>query len=123
MVGKRTSARRGKHSRVPTRKRPAWLWPAAVAVGLVGIVTLVVVLAGAGGGQSRPAVTPVSESNGGSQAASPRTGGPAIYFPITSTDFGQVPLNTEASYAFEFSNVGDAPLQIEDVQVKVLEGC
>jgi hypothetical protein len=94
-----------------------------VAVGLVGIVALVVALAAVGGGQSRPAVTPVSESNGGSQAASSRTGGPAIYFPITSTDFGHVPLDTPAAYAFEFANMGDDTLRIEGVDVKMLEGC
>ncbi len=121
---KRTSARRGKRKRMPTRKRLARFWPTAVAVGLVGIVALVVAFAVVGGGQSQPALTPVSESNGGSHAASSRTGGPAIYFPTTSVDFGQVPLDTSVSYAFEFVNTGDDTLRIEDLsQMKVLEGC
>jgi len=96
-----------------------------MAVGLVGIVVLVVVFAVVvgGAGQSQPALTPVSESNGGSRAASSRTGGPAIYFPITSADFGQVPLDTPAAYAFEFTNMGDDTLRIEGVDVKMLEGC
>ncbi len=125
MVGKRTSARRGKRNRVPTRKRLGRIWPAAVAIGLVGIVALVVAFAvvGGGAGQSQPALTPVSESNGGSHAASSRTGGPAIYFPVTSADFGQVPLDTPAAYAFEFTNMGDDTLRIEGVDVKMLEGC
>ncbi len=126
MVRKRNTARRGKRDRKPTRKRLAWLWPSAMAVGLVGIVVLVVVFAVVvgGAGQSQPALTPVSESNGGSQAASPRTGGPAIYFPTTSVDFGQVPLDTSVSYAFEFVNTGDDTLRIEGLsQMKVLEGC
>ncbi len=125
VVRKRTSARRGKRSRKPTRKRLARLWPSAMAVALVGIVVLVVVFAAVGGKgrQSQPALTPVTESNGGSRAASSRTGGPAIYFPITEVDFGQVPLDTPASYAFEFANVGDDTLRVEDVEVKMLEGC
>lgn len=125
MVRKRTSAGRGKRSRKPIWKRLAQVWPVAVTVGLVGIVALVVAFAVAGGrsGQSQPALTPVSESNGGSQAASSRTGGPAIYFPVTSADFGQVPMDTPASYAFEFANMGDGTLRIEGVDVKMLEGC
>jgi hypothetical protein len=46
-----------------------------------------------------------------------------MFFEATSVDFGDVPLNTPVSYAFPFSNTGDATLQIEDVQVKILEGC
>jgi hypothetical protein len=34
-----------------------------------------------------------------------------------------VPLNTVVSHAFDLRNVGDAALRIEDVQVKMLEGC
>ncbi len=124
MVGKRTSARRGKRKRMPTRKRLAWVWPTAVVAGVVGIIALFVALAAVGGGQSQSAVTPVSESNGGSHAAVSRTGGPAIHFPTTSVDFGQVPLDTSVSYAFEFVNTGDDTLRIEDLsQMKVLEGC
>ncbi len=123
MVRKRNTA--GKRRKNRARKRLARLWPSAMAVGLVGIVVLVVVFAVVvgGAGQSQPALTPVSESNGGSRAASSRTGGPAIYFPITSADFGQVPLDTPAAYAFEFTNMGDDTLRIEGVDVKMLEGC
>ena len=120
---KRTSARRDKRRKNRARKRLAWVWPTAVVAGVVGIIALVVVLAAVGGGQSQFAVTPVSESNGGSHAAVSRTGGPAIHFPTTSVDFGPVPLDTNASYAFEFTNMGDDTLRIEGVDVKMLEGC
>ncbi len=36
---------------------------------------------------------------------------------------GQVPLNTDVSYAFAMTNVGDAAAHIEEVDVSVLEGC
>jgi len=44
-------------------------------------------------------------------------------FAVTSLDFGKVPLNTPAKGEFEFTNVGDATLQIQDVDVKTLEVC
>jgi hypothetical protein len=125
VVRKKGFARRVKRSKKATRKRLARLWPAAVAAGLVGIVVVSVAFAlvGGEGEQSQPVLTPVTESNGESRAASPRIGGPAIRFPTTSVDFGQVPLDTPASYTFEFLNVGDDILRVEDVGVKMLEGC
>lgn len=122
---KRPSARRRKRSGKLTRRRLARGWPAAVAVGVVGIAALVVsfVVIGGGSGESQPALTPVTESSGGSHAAPPRKGGPSIQFPTSSVDLGQVPLDTPVSYAFEFANVGDDTLRIEGVDVKMLEGC
>jgi hypothetical protein len=125
VVRKRTSARRRKRSGKLTGRRLARLWPAIVALGLVGIVALVVSLTmiGGKGGQSQVALTPVSESNGASHAAPPRKGGPAIQFQTSSADLGQIPLDVPVSYAFGFANVGDDTLRIEGVDVKVLEGC
>ena len=105
-----------------------WLWPAVLGLGLLGAVGLVAAFANVGGGGggssgSTPGLTPVAVVTSESTPVAASQGGPSIDFPVTEVDFGQVPLNTPASYAFEFSNVGDAPLQIEDVQVKVLEGC
>lgn len=94
-------------------------------VVVVGVVVLAVFSMTRGGGNqdtaSRPDITPVAEEKTGE--APLRQGGPAIFFDVKSVDFGDVPLNTPVSYAFEFANRGDATLQIEDVKVKTLQGC
>lgn len=94
-----------------------------VVVVALGVVVLAVFgMTRAGGNQDTvPDITPVAEEK--AEAATSRQGGPAMSFEATSVDFGDVPLNTPVSYAFPFSNTGDATLQIEDVQVKTLEGC
>jgi len=109
--------------------KPRRGWLRQIGGGVAVVVTLaVVVLAVVGmtkGGSSentaRSEITPAVEEES-TQAAS-RTGGPAMAFDVTSVDFGDVPLDTPVSYAFPFANRGDATLQIEDVQVKTLEGC
>ena len=97
----------------------------AAVVAALGVVVLAVFgMTRAGGNQDtagHPDVTPVVEEK--ADGATPRQGGPAMAFDVKSVDFGDVPLNTPVSYAFPFSNTGDATLQIEDVQVKTLEGC
>lgn len=97
---------------------------AAVAVA-AGVVILAVFGMTRSGGSvdsaQHPAITPVAEEK--STETAPRQGGPAMAFEATSVDFGDVPLDTPIEYAFPFSNTGDATLQIEDVQVKTLEGC
>lgn len=49
--------------------------------------------------------------------------GPDIHFAATGVDFGTVPLNKEVSYAFSFKNIGNDVLRIQDVQVRVVQGC
>ena len=96
----------------------------AVALVALGIVVLAVVGMTKGGGSentARSEITPVVEEQSTQTAA--RAGGPAMAFDATSVDFGDVPLDTPVSNAFPFANMGDATLQIEDVQVKTLEGC
>jgi len=97
----------------------------AVAVVALAVVVLAVFGMTRGGGSEdatrQPDITPVAEEK--PEGATTRQGGPAISFEATSVDFGDVPLDTNVSYAFPFSNTGDATLQIEDVQVKTLEGC
>ena len=123
-MSRKRHPQRDSRSKRPLSRRLTWLWPAGLGVGLVGAIGLVAVLATiGGGGSSGPSLTPVAETTRESSPVAGSHDGPAIDFPVTEVDFGQVPLNTEASYAFEFSNVGDATLQIEDVQVKMLEGC
>jgi hypothetical protein len=50
-------------------------------------------------------------------------GGPQLHFSTTAVDLGLVPLNTEVGYAFSYANTGAKLLRIEDVSVRVLEGC
>ena len=97
---------------------------AAVVVALSVVVLAVFGMTRAGGNQDsahQPNITPVAEQK--TDGAASRQGGPAMSFDVKSVDFGDVPLNTPVSYAFPFANTGDATLQIEDVQVKTLEGC
>ncbi len=107
-----------------TRRR--WLRQLGAGVAVVaalGVVVLAVFGMTRTGGNldTAPDITPVAEEK--NDEATPRGGGPAMSFDVKSVDFGDVPLNTPVSYAFEFANTGDATLQIEDVQVKTLEGC
>ena len=96
-----------------------------VAVVALGAVALALVGMTRGGGSANgaghPDITAVVEEQ--STPTAPRVGGPAMAFDVTSVDFGDVPLNKSVSYAFPFANTGDATLQIEDVQIKTLEGC
>ena len=122
-----TKRRANGHKKTSRPRQRRWLQQiggGAVALVALAIVVLAVVGMTKGGGSentARSEITPVVESE--STQTAPRTGGPALAFDVTSVDFGNVPLNTNVSYAFPFSNTGDATLQIEDVQVKTLEGC
>jgi hypothetical protein len=51
------------------------------------------------------------------------TNGADIHFATTGVDFGIVPLNKEVGSSFSFANVGNETLRIEDVKVRVLDGC
>jgi len=123
-----TKGRPGGNKKTSKPRRRRWLRQlggGAVVVAALGVVILAVVGMTRGGGSENTArhseITPVVEEE--STQTAPHAGGPAMAFDVTSVDFGDVPLNTPVSYAFAFSNRGDATLQIEDVQVKTLEGC
>jgi hypothetical protein len=111
------------------KRRRRWLRQFGGGLAVVAAAAVVILavfgMTRAGGSQNSAHdhgdVTPVSEEK--AAEATPRAGGPAMAFDVTSVDFGDVSLDTPVNYAFEFSNVGDATLQIEDVQVKTLEGC
>ena len=108
----------------PRRRWLRQIGGAAVALVALAVVVLAVVGMTKGGSNentARSEITPAVEEEGTQTA--PRAGGPAMAFDVTSVDFGDVPLDTPVSYAFPFANRGDATLQIEDVQVKTLEGC
>ncbi|HXF51415.1 MAG TPA: hypothetical protein VNM43_07010 [Dehalococcoidia bacterium] len=57
------------------------------------------------------------------QASGTPASGPDLRFDASAVDFGVVPLNTEVGYSFTYTNAGSAPLRIEDVRVRVVEGC
>ncbi len=52
------------------------------------------------------------------------TGQPKLAVNQEKIDLGKVPLNKTVSVAFELSNVGDKPLDLQGIpQVEVKEGC
>ena len=52
------------------------------------------------------------------------TGKPKLAVDTEKIDLGKVPLNKTVSVAFELSNVGDEPLQLQGIpKVEVKEGC
>ncbi len=53
----------------------------------------------------------------------PPAAGPRIHFDEESIDLGLVPIALMESTTFTFTNVGDGPLEVRDVQVAALEGC
>ncbi len=65
----------------------------------------------------------IIETQSESHGSGPFQGGPRLHFPVASIDMGHVPLNTNVSYAFAMTNVGDDAARIEAVDVSVLEGC
>ena len=48
---------------------------------------------------------------------------PRIYFIQDSVDVGKISPGVALDYTFHFKNVGDAPLVIEGVSARALEGC
>ena len=58
-----------------------------------------------------------------SQDVARTTNGADIHFGLTEVDLGTIPLGKEVGYAFSYANVGNETLRIDDVQVRVLEGC
>ncbi|MDP2949587.1 MAG: hypothetical protein Q8P22_08635 [Chloroflexota bacterium] len=120
-----TKPRRRKPATTPTRKRLARLFVGLGTVALVvalAAVLIAVVVVGQGKSQEGPTVRPVAEVTPAGGDTSYQ-GGPRMRFAVQAVDFGKVPLDVPVRYAFEFTNVGDATLQITDVDVKLLEGC
>ena len=93
----------------------------AILVGAIGLVVLLVVngMTGGGGeGGTEPEVETPSDVGG-----EPFDGGPRLHFPVDEIDMGQVPLNTNVSDAFSVMNVGNAAVEIQNVEVSAVEGC
>jgi hypothetical protein len=54
----------------------------------------------------------------------PSTGQPVIHFDQENVDVGTVPPGVALTYSFNFTNVGNAPLIVDDkIAIKTLEGC
>jgi hypothetical protein len=102
------------------RSLAVWALVAAVAGGAVFLVAYAATSGGAGKDRFTAQVAETPSDSAGGQ---PFQGGARLYPPVKSVNLGQVPLNTVVSHAFDLRNVGDAALRIEDVQVKMLEGC
>jgi len=110
------------------RARTGWplpgpLWAGALIAAVAGIVVFLVVYRGMSGGGGNDSVPSAVETSPHVPGGEPFRGGPRAYLPVQSVDLGRVPFNKVVSGAFDLKNVGDATLRIEDVQIKVLEGC
>jgi hypothetical protein len=119
--------RRPDRPRARRRRRlpPLAIW--GLIASVAGVAAFLVVYAATSGGGSSSADTNSSvqtaETPSDASKGQPFQGGPRLYFPVASMDLGQIPLNTDVSESFDLRNVGDAALAIQDVQVKMLEGC
>lgn len=119
MVKKRKKKRKHARRRYP---RLGNLIAGGVLAAVTGFIGLIIVY-GAMGGSGRPEFVPDIVETTSESSGEPFAGGPRLHFPVESIDMGQVPLNTDVSYAFAMTNVGDAAAHIEEVDVSVLEGC
>jgi hypothetical protein len=119
-VSKRRPTRKAASRHAGRRLRISVL--AAIALLTAGGIAAVFAVANltAGGGSDGAAVQEVGVTG---HDVSPTSGGADIHFANTGVDFGVVPLNKEVGYEFSYANVGNETLRIEDVRVRVLEGC
>lgn len=72
---------------------------------------------------SRSPETQTPASKPAAAASTPSTSEPRIAFDTESVDLGKVPLDREVPAAFHFRNLGNAPLTVEGLSIKELEGC
>ncbi len=91
---------------------------AALTLLGLGAVVAIATLASKGGGEHTP-----RETDAAGHEVEATSAGPDIHFAARGVDFGVVPLNKEVSYSFSFANVGNDVLRIQDLQVRVVEGC
>jgi hypothetical protein len=107
--------------------KPRHLRAAAIGGSVAAVVGLLlffaVYAAMKGGDKDESAPQAVVETESDSPAGEPFSGGPRLHFPVESIDLGQVPFNQHVQYSFAATNAGDAAVHIEDVQVRMLEGC
>ena len=53
----------------------------------------------------------------------PQIGDPRIHFDQKTVDLGIIPPGDSIDFSFNFTNMGNAPLIIDDVKIKTMEGC
>ncbi len=116
---KKTKKRKQAKRRLP---RLGSLVVGGVLAAVAGFIGLIIVY-GAMGGGGRPEFVPDVVETTSENGGEPFAGGPRLHFPVDSIDMGDIPLNTNISYAFAMTNVGDGAATIEDVDVSILEGC
>jgi hypothetical protein len=115
--------------RAPARRcrrlPPLAIWGliAAVAGTAAFLVVYAATSGGGGGSANRDVSAQTAQTPSDASKGQPFQGGPRLYFPVASMDLGQVLFNTPVSESFDLRNVGDTALTIQDVQVKMLEGC
>lgn len=131
MTRKRPRRRPVRGRRPGGRRLPSFgsLAVIGAATAFAAFVAMLVVngaMSGGGGGGSeggRPDFEGAIAETPSEDSSQPFSGGARLYFPIQEIDLGHVPLNTNVGYSFAMSNVGDAEAEIQDVNVRALEGC
>ena len=111
-----------KRARTWQRRLGAW-WASGLIIAVVALFVVFFAYREIGGGSSNEFKPQIAETPAAASKGEPFQDGPRLYLPVEGIDMGHVPLGPKVSYAFALTNVGDAPLSIEDVQVKMLEGC
>ena len=126
MTTSTTSSKRRIDGPLPPRRHrglgslSVWILIAAVA----GTAAFVVACAASTGGDGKDEfAAEIAETLSDPSGGQPFEGGARLYLPVQGVDLGQVPFHEAVSHAFDLTNVGDAPLSIQDVQVTMLEGC
>jgi hypothetical protein len=114
--------RRPKRARRWRRRLGSWAAPGFIAVA-VGLILFLIVYREIGGEDGSQFKAEIAETPADASKGQPFPGGPRLYLPVEGIDLGRLPIGPKVSYAFALRNVGDAPLSIEDVQVRMLEGC
>ena len=113
--------RYGRRRKAHKASSISWVVPAAIAaVTVLGVATAVIaanLMAGKDG------ASPSVELGAVGHDVAETSAGPDIHFAAEGVDFGKVPLGKEVGYEFSFTNAGSEVLRIEDVQVRVMEGC
>ena len=93
--------------------------PVMRVLSLVGLLAgLLLVLAACSGSGTAPA------ASGGAGAQSSNSGNqPRLTVDKPAVDFGKVPYDQRVTPTWKLTNSGNAPLQIKDFKLDVVEGC
>lgn len=116
--------KRGKPKRTRRWRRRLgnWAAPGFLAVA-VGLFLVFIIYRGIGGEDADAFKAEIAETPADASKGQPFKGGPRLYLPVEGIDMGRLPVGPKVPYALALTNVGDATLQIQDIQVSMLEGC